>query len=371
MPSLRVGLIGCGRVGQSVHLEILTRLPNVELVALAEPDPRRREQARSRAPAARALAGYEDVLRLPDVDAVVICLPNALHADAAVAALEQGKHVYLEKPLATSLDQGQRILAAWRTGLVGMIGFNFRFNSLYRAVRRLLGSDTLGELVGARTVFARPARPLPAWQQVRQSGGGVLLDLASHHVDLVCHLLRQDVRDVFAVVRSQRGEGDTAQLQLRLADGLPVQSFYSHNAVDDDRFEIYGSAGRLAVDRYGSLDVELSRPAENYRLVTLKRLWRGLRSLRHGRRWLAKMHAPAHEPSYTSALERFVAAARANRPAGPDFLDGYRSLAIIDAAEESARTGRVVAVAPGRGGRERAIAEPHICADGSPGRDRT
>jgi predicted dehydrogenase len=110
------------------------RLPDVELIALAEPDVQRRVEASRRAPGAAAYGSYHDLLKMPEVEAVVICLPNALHAEVAVAALEQGKHVYLEKPLATSLDEAQRVVTAWRrAGVVGMIGFNYRFNPLFQA----------------------------------------------------------------------------------------------------------------------------------------------------------------------------------------------------------------------------------------------
>src|SRR5262245_16729525 len=107
MSPLKVGLIGCGHIAQSTHLHVLTRLPDVDLVALAEVDATRRYEASRRAPAAIAVADYQELLALPDVEAVVICLPNALHADAAIAALEARKHVYLEKPLATTLAEGR------------------------------------------------------------------------------------------------------------------------------------------------------------------------------------------------------------------------------------------------------------------------
>ncbi|MCS6859689.1 MAG: Gfo/Idh/MocA family oxidoreductase, partial [Abditibacteriales bacterium] len=186
--------------------------------------------------------------------------------------------IYLEKPLATNLDEAQTVLTAWRTaGVVGMVGFNYRFHPLYERIRQHVQSGKLGALVGARSVFCTPARPLPTWKQFRHSGGGVLLDLASHHVDLVRFFFGQEVREVSAALRSQRSDDDSAMLQLRLDDGLPVQSFFSMNAVDEDRFEIYGTAGKLAVNRYRSLDVEFTDPAPH--LTPLKRWGRRLSSL--------------------------------------------------------------------------------------------
>lgn len=344
MSSLKVGLIGCGCIAQLVHLNLLTCLPDVELVALAEPNPQRREEASRRAPKALAFASYQELLGMPDVEAVVICLPNALHAEAAVAALKQGKHVYLEKPLATSLNEAQSVLAAWRhAGVVGMLGFNYRFNPLYQATKQYLKSGKLGELVCVRSVFSSQVQTLPVWQQTKASGGGVLLNLASHHIDLVHFLFEQEVHDVFARLRSQRSEGDSATLELHLTNGLLVQSFFSMSAVEEDSWEIYGQAGKLAVDRYQSLNIEITAPTRNY--SRLPQLGHRLQSLVSSPNLWQKILAPSREPSYGEALARFVAAARANQPASPDFWDGYRSLAVIEAAAKSASTGKSILLA--------------------------
>lgn len=342
---LRVGLIGCGMIARGVHLPILTNLLDVEVVALAEPDPQRRADAAARAPAATAYADYPDLLASPNVDAVVVCLPSALHAQAATAALEAGKHLYLEKPLATNLDEGRRVLAAWRrAGTVGMIGFNYRHNRLYGELRRRLQSGEVGEVVAVRSVFSTTV-PLADWRQTRAGGGGALLDLASHHIDLVRFLFDQEVRQVFATSHSRRGEGDGAMLELLLAGGAPVQSFFSLSAVEEDRVEVYGAHGKLAVDRYLSTSVQRLGPT--HQGARLDRLADGLRSVRHGDYVLEKLRAPGHEPSYGAALRRFVEAARANRPdrASPDLFDGYQSLAVVAAAEEAVRTGCLVTLA--------------------------
>jgi predicted dehydrogenase len=319
-------------------------MAEVELVALAEADPEQRAQARRRAPAAAVFADYADLLSTADMSAVVICLPNSLHAKAAAMALRQGKHVYLEKPLASSLDEARAVLAAWQDAqTVGMIGFNFRFNKLYQRLRWHLQAGTVGKCVCVRSVLSLAARTIiPAWQQVRESGGGALLDLASHHIDLIHYLFGREVREVFARIESQRFEGDCATLELRLSDGLMVQSFFSLSAVDEDRFDVYGERGKLSVDRHLSLDAEITGPSRDF--ARLKRLTAGLKSLAGSHYIFQKALAPVYEPSYRTALGIFVAAAQSNQPASPDLWDGYRSLAVIDAAEKSARLGEVVLV---------------------------
>jgi myo-inositol 2-dehydrogenase / D-chiro-inositol 1-dehydrogenase len=350
---LRIGLIGCGRIAQAVHLPILRRLPGVEVAAIAEPDGSRLKEGRRLAPSARAFADYEDVLALPEVQAVVICLPTGQHAPACTAALEAGKHVYLEKPLAADLEEARQVLRAWRhtdrtgaVGQTGMIGFNYRFHPLLHALRGRLERE--GEApFAARSVFAVPARELPQWKRSRATGGGVLLDLASHHIDLFRFLFRQEVREVSAGLRSGASEDDTAWVRFTLTGGLRIDSFFSLCACDEDRIEIYGRGGKLAVDRYRSWNVE-ETPPEGYpsRLEFLRsRLVSCLRSpvLRQ------KLRTPGSEPSYEPALRCFVSAARKGGPVSPDFEDGYRSLAVVAAAEESARTGRPVLVPGGAG----------------------
>ncbi len=340
---MNVGLIGCGRIAQLVHLQLLQRLPGVTLAALAEADPARRAEAAHRAPQARPFEDGAALIASGAVEAVVICLPSHLHAAAAEAALAAGRHVYLEKPLASTLADGQRVVAAWRAaGRVGMVGYNYRFHALYQALRREVQSGALGPLIAARTQFSTPARTLPAWKQQRATGGGVLLDLGSHHLDLVRYLFAQEVTAVSASIRSTHTADDNALLHLRLADGVEVQSLFSFTAGDADRVEVYGEAGQAVVDRYRSWNVERLLPVGG---AARLRQWAQtggalLRSpyLRH------KLTGSRQEPSYAAALTHFIAAVRGETAAAPDFADGLRTLEVIDAAETSARTRAVVAV---------------------------
>ena len=342
---LAIGLIGCGWFAQAVHLPILSRLPDVELIALAEPDPDRRQEVRRTVPAVPVYADYHDLLKIQHLDAIIATVPTALHTEVAIAAMQLGKHIYLEKPIAPSLSEADKIVSAWKqAGVVGMVGFNYRFNALHRAARMQIQAGRLGPLVGVRSVFCTPVRSMPAWRQYRSNGGGVLLDLASHHIDLVRFLLQQDIRMVYADVESRCTEHDTAAVHLQLTDGLRVQSYFSLCSVDEDRFEIYGQAGKLTVDRYRSLNVEIVDVGGTS--SRLRRVSRRLRSFTSFPYLIKKLRSPWHEPSYREALSRFVSTIRGHDKASPDLLDGYRSLAVICAAEESAQTGRWVSLVP-------------------------
>jgi predicted dehydrogenase len=340
---LKIGLIGCGRIGRLVHLESLRRMPDAQVIALAEPDSALLDGAHLVCPGAARFADYRELLNLPEVDAVVICLPNALHAEAAIAALNRGKHVYLEKPLALTLDQGKSVIEAWRrSGRVGMIGFNYRFNPLHQELRRLLQTGAIGELVGARSVWTTASHQMPEWKTTRTTGGGVLLDLASHHFDLIRFWFGQDIVEVHASLGSHRTEGDTATAQLRLASGLQVESFFALSSIDDDRFEIYGRAGKLSLDRYNGWTVDITD--QRSQSIVRRYLRKFFSSLPASRFAIGKLRAPGLEPSFAAALREFVRAAKAGESIRPDFEDGLRSLTAVVASEESAGEGRRVRV---------------------------
>jgi predicted dehydrogenase len=350
---MKVGLIGCGALAQRVHLNLLRRLPGVSLVALAEPDAERRAAAARLAPAARPFASAAELLDSGLVEAVVICSPPAHHAEAAIAAFERGLHVYLEKPIALSLADGRRLVASARAaGCVGMLGYNYRFHALYQALAARVRRGELGEALGAYTVFSHPARALPAWKRQRATGGGALLELGSHHIDLLRFIFQTEVTAVAAELRSMQTEGDNAWLLLRLANGVTAQAYFSLTAGDAGEVEVWGTRRRLRVDRYRSFSVQAVEPVGLAgRVRGYARTLAGAFSspqLRH------KLIAPAREPSYAAALAQFAAAAAGRAPAAPDLEDGLRGLAVIEAAERAAVTGQfeIVSALPWEADRE-------------------
>jgi predicted dehydrogenase len=330
MAPLRLGVIGCGQIARAIHLPVLRRIPEARVVALAEPVDASRAAAEAMAPGAAAYSDYRELLNAGGLDAVVICAPPHLHAPSAIAAFDAGLHVYLEKPLAPSLADAEPAVQAWqRARTIGMIGFNFRFHPQIARIRERLRDGAIGDPLAVRAVFSILPHELPEWKRTRRTGGGVLLDLASHHVDLVHHLLGADVTRVYASTRSLRGEDDHAAVQLELASGVIAQLFVSLGTVDENRLEIVGTEGKLVMDR-----TELIRPEHvpaSQRGARARRLTRALLALEPRR----VLRSPGAEPSFAAALSAFVWSASGNAFGGPDLLDGVRNLAVIEAAERS------------------------------------
>jgi predicted dehydrogenase len=335
----RVAILGCGAIARSAHLPSIMGQHDVTVVALADQDAQSLAAARSLAGDALAVAEYRDVLAMPDVEAVIIALPPALHADAAVAALETGKHVYIEKPLATTLTDAKRVVAAANSSrVVTMMGFNYRFNPLTRQAKAKIAARAIGDVVAVRTVFSTAVRPLATWKQRRESGGGALLDLAVQHVDLVRHLLDASITSVSATVASVRTEHDTVALQLGLTTNVVAQIFCSLSAVDEDRIDVYGTKGKISIDRYGSLRVDVSPPGARGALgLAVNRLAREIGAMSYG---AEKRRAPMHDPSFPAAIGAFVKSIRDGSPTSPSLMDGLRAAEVVDAAERSAATGQ-------------------------------
>ena len=337
---IRVGIAGCGAIARQVHLPLLRHRADARVTALADADPARLEAACRLVPRARPhpdLAG----LLADEVDAVVVCLPTGLHAGAAEAVLGAGKHLYLEKPLASTLAEGGRVLDAWAASdRVAMMGFNCRFNPLYQRLRSLLAAGRAGTPAYVRTVFATAPAPMADWKRSRSTGGGALLDLASHHVDLLRFLFGREVARVTATILSRHTESDTALLELELEHGPRAHLFVSLAASELEQVEVHGEGARLSVARFTSLDVAVTDNPSNL-IGTLGQMARSAGSLWNLGSAVRARRAPLREPGYALALDRFIGATHQGdkTAATPDLADGYACLAVIEAAERSSRTG--------------------------------
>ena len=330
-----VGLIGCGWIAEIAHLPTLRASNAGRLVAAADPDPSRRAWLNGLVPGVRLEAEWDAVLASSDVEAVLIAAPTALHGEAACRAFAAGKHVFLEKPVAVSVPEGRQVMDAWRrAGTIGMVGYNFRRNPVFLAAARRVAAGELGKLISIQGSFQWAAERIEGWRARPEAGGGVLLDLISHHADLVAALSGEALVEARCTVRTLRTPEDTAALEVATASGVTAHLTASFAAgAQVNRLDLVGTGGALRVDLLEGRPRRVERPPG--RGARLKRLVNALTDLHPAR----LLRSPGREPSFGATLEAFLASVRSGVAAGPDLLDGLRALAVVEAAAASARAG--------------------------------
>lgn len=340
MKRIKVGLAGFGRFSELVLINILTRSP-WDLLAIADTSKARRNLARQLTKDVEILESYQELILQPNIEAVIISLPSNLHAEASILAFQHGKHVYLEKPIATNIVDAKCVIESWKgSKCAGMIGLNYRFHPLNQLAQKYFSQNKLEDVFHVTSSFSSPIRELPKWQHSRESGGGVLLHLATHHIDLIRFILGAEVRTVFSKISTQIYPGDTAWLQMTLDNNITTQSFFSHSAVREDVFHFYQKTGKLTIDRYHSLNLELTKPdIQPSRFPAIARYFKQLINSPVLR---SKLSNPRREPSYKLAFDRFADAIKSRISPSPDLWDGYYSFLVVEAAEKSAQIGKVV-----------------------------
>ncbi len=185
---VKIGIIGCGTIG-STHAEAYTHVPDAEVVALCDILPDRLKEKSERHNVAKTYLDYHELLADPEIEAVSICVPNDLHAPIAIDAFKAGKHVLLEKPMTMNADLARDIVAARdAAGKVLQMGMVWRQNPEAQAVKEVIESGRLGEIYQIRMKLIR-RRGIPGlggWFTTKaRSGGGGLIDIAVHFLDLV------------------------------------------------------------------------------------------------------------------------------------------------------------------------------------------
>ncbi|UKS30815.1 Gfo/Idh/MocA family oxidoreductase [Paenibacillus sp. HWE-109] len=190
----RIGIIGCGGIANGKHLPSLTKLANVELVAFCDIEEDRAVTAAEKygAEGAEVYVDYTELLQDSTIDIVHVLTPNDSHAEIAIAALEAGKHVMCEKPMAkTAADAKRMAETAKRTGKKLTIGYNNRFRPDSQHLKRVCAEGELGEIYYAKAHAIR-RRAVPTWGvflDEEKQGGGPLIDIGTHALDLTLWMM--------------------------------------------------------------------------------------------------------------------------------------------------------------------------------------
>lgn len=323
---LKIGLIGAGHHGRYIA-PMIREAGNVSLRAAADISEEALDRAMAECGFPTGYALYQDMLEDEPLDAVIVATPHHLLYDACMAAIQAGKHLFVEKPMALNLSQGKEIVTAARQANVTlMVGYCLRFNAVRTTMKELLAQGAVGEITAVMAGKGSP--PHTNWLADPAQGGGQMLFLGSHLIDQVLWMVDSPVQSVYAEMTRRRdtGSDETTSFTMTFANDVRAQMIVSQNVgVGFDYVEILGTAGRIRTEWSSMMLYVQSTALPAYTEMATMRV-----------------QGESHRPMYVAELCEFAAAIRAGRKPAVSGEDGLRTLAVMDAIFESAHSGQRV-----------------------------
>lgn len=337
---LKVGVLGCGTIARVRHLLEYDNNKEVEITAVCDIVEERAEEM-AKLYGAKAFTDYRDVLENKEIDVISICLPNYLHASVTIAALNAGKHVLCEKPMATSKDEAEAMIAAGKLNEKKlMIAHNQRFVASHQKAKEIIESGKLGKIYSFSTTFGHPGPEewsidgAESWFFDKERAFiGAMGDLGVHKADLMRYLMGE-FSEVGAFIETNAKQNtevdDNAVCILRTESGIigTLTASWAYVTGGDNSTIIYGENGtlRLEADPVYSL-------IEEYRDGTI---------INHQ---LEKIQTNEEGgQSNSSIIDYFVTSILENSEPPIPGEEGMKSLEIILAAIESQETRQIVSI---------------------------
>ncbi len=338
MGPIRVAVVGCGAWAEMITQRIYSSLAEIgQVVATVDKRPERAAKLAALL-GAHPYTSLDAALEGEAIDAVDVRLPHAKHAEASLQAIRRGKHVLVEKPLATSLADGEEmVVAAAGAGVVLSVGENYPFLEHVRVARRLLDEQAIGRLLAVRSTRAFSITQggtwvRDGWRLDASRAGGVLIDQGAHHVNMLRRLVGE-ITHVQAC--SGGGPGQQAEelvvVNCRFANGVLGQQFYCWSTATPDpgpQATLYGVAG--------SIEIHISYFQPGGGVLLLRP------DLPGGRTW--ELQGGDFLDSALPVVEDWLRACRGERQPEMPGEDGLRDLKVVLAAYQSIDSGCEVAV---------------------------
>ncbi|MCC6680867.1 MAG: Gfo/Idh/MocA family oxidoreductase [Phycisphaeraceae bacterium] len=344
MKRVRYGIIGCGAIGTRRHIPECVANPKAQLAAVCDVV-LERAQRQAQKHGAEAYSDYRRMLKRDDLDAVVVCGPNYLHAPMSIAALKSGRHVLCEKPMATTRREGKAMIeAAKKARKYLMVGQNQRLMPAHVKAKQILDSGRVGKVLAFRTCFKHPGPETWAVDGMRswffnkdQAVMGVTGDLGVHKADLMRWLLGEEFVEVGGTIttidkRYDNGRmidvDDNAIISLRSARGVigSMEVSWTSYGTEDNSTVLYCQKAVMTLGGDPNYGV----------MVTYKDRTRELH----------QVGAMASNLKQTSSgmIDTFTDCILKGKAPSIDGKQGYRSMNVILTAMEAAARGRTVKV---------------------------
>ena len=262
--TIKVGIIGCGKIAQVRHIPEYLANPNAEICGFYDINLARAEEL-ARKYGAKAYPTYEALLADPSIDAVSVCAANHVHAEISIAALKAGKHVLCEKPMAISLEECEAMVAAAReSGKYLMIGQNQRLAKAHVKARELIAQGAIGKVLTFRTIFGHggpetwsidPGKNVWFFDKTK-AAMGAMADLGIHKTDMIQYVLGSKIVKTQAVLTTLDkrdatggliGVDDNAICIYQMENGVigTMTASWTYYAAEDNSTVIYGTKGEL------------------------------------------------------------------------------------------------------------------------------
>jgi len=330
MEKVPVGIIGLGGIAQTIHLPILSKLPDVEIVAVCDLDGSKARSLAAKYGVRRSYDDYQTMLKEEEnLVGIDICVSTNAHKEVAEAALEAKKHLLIEKPLARTQKEAIDIVAdAKKHGRMLMVGMNNRFRPDSMILKSFIQEKELGKIYYAKAGWLKKLSLANPWlTRKEQSGGGVVLDLGIVMFDLTFWMMGYpEVNEVIAANYSHNTKGveDSSVVFIRMKNGstITIESSWSFESEQDFFYcDVFGTEGsgslnpfRILKKMHGSL-VNLA-PVSHDTPLTLYR------------------------KSYENELKHWVGALRGIHPLASTGEEAVHRMKIVDAIYKSAKTGK-------------------------------
>ncbi len=279
MQKLRIGVIGAGGIAKKRTIPGILKSEHATVTALMGPHEDTLERVAKEilsagGPSVKLYTDAEALVSSPDVDAVYIASPVYAHLEQARLCAKYHKHVLLEKPLGLSVEEAEEMVRLCRkAGLHASTAFMMRFGTIHQQLKQLIEDGRFGTIISARAqqVFWYPEDP-KAWRQFKAlGGGGALMDVSVHNIDLIEYLVGSKTAQITGFTETRTfsyDSDDTSHVLIRLANGTVAYidgSFSEHTPLKGSLLEIYGTKGTVIVR--GSIGQADAGEAEGY-LVT-------------------------------------------------------------------------------------------------------
>jgi predicted dehydrogenase len=351
---IRLGIIGCGKVAWERHYPALRRLSGFKVEAVCDTDAARASRIARLFGVRRSYADFHDLVQQGDIDAVAVLTPTCAHAEVGIAVLDAGKHLFLEKPLALTLEEAGRLIQAQRrSGRVAQVCFNLRWHRLVRQAKAAIEGGLLGRVKAIRSVYThdRTGADAPDWHRKLALGGGVGFNEGVHHYDLWRYLLGREVRQIHALSQpSDVYEDETSVTSATLEGGVLASAVMSFLTGPNSEVEVFGEKGRLLISLY-RFDGLQFYSNKTYPGAHMDRLKRGIRALAALPGLVADTrNGGGFQSTFAAAWSAFEDSIRTGSPSECTLEDGYKALEIALAAGESVACGRPIDIRTALGG---------------------